>query len=153
MSRDSGLGTRNSDRSTMQDRRLFHEELDVYRVSKDLAIELFRETRSFPRSEQFGLTSQVRRAATSIPANIAEGAARRSKKEFVQFLGNARGSAAELRVLIEIAAETDIMPPERSRTYKATVDRLSSMLSGLIRRNRANQGPPESRVPSPESRP
>jgi len=147
VSRDTGHGTRDSDR------RLFHEELDVYQVSKQLAIQLFQETRSFPRLEQFGLTSQIRRAATSIPANIAEGAARRTKKEFIQFLGNARGSAAELRVLIEIAAETDIMPADRSRAYAATVDRLSSMLSGLIRRNRAGQAASESRVPSPESRP
>jgi four helix bundle protein len=150
VSRDSGLGTRDSSNDTRQLRhRLFHEQLDVYRVSKRLAINLFVETRAFPRSEQFGLTSQIRRAATSIPANIAEGAARRSKKEFVQFRGTARGSAAELRVLIEIAGETTIMPAAQCKAHLEVVDRLCLMLSGLIRRNKA----PESRVPSPESRP
>ncbi len=150
MSRDSGLGTRDSANEPRYLRhRLFHEQLDVYRVSKHLAIDLFVETRAFPRSEQFGLTSQIRRAATSIPANIAEGAARRSKKEFIQFLGNARGSAAELRVLLEIAGETAIMPTARCQGHLEVVDRVCLMLSGLIRRNRA----PESRVPSPESRP
>jgi len=149
MSRDSGLGTRDSSNEPRPLRhRLFPEHLDVYRVSKDLAIKLFVETRAFPRSEQFGLTSQIRRAATSIPANIVEGAARRSKKEFVQFLGNAPGSAAELRVLLEIAGETTIMPDARCQAHLEVVDRLCLMLSGLIRRNRA----PESRVPSPESR-
>jgi four helix bundle protein len=125
-------------------------------MSKALAIELFRATKTFPRSEQFGRVSQIRRAATSVPANIAEGAARRSKKEFVQFLSNARGSAAELRVLIEIAAETENLPQSGCLSYTAKIDRLLAMLSGLIRRNRASRigvPSPESRVPTSVSRP
>ena len=117
--------------------QLAHERLDAYRFSRKFAIEVFRTTAAFPAEERFGLASQIRRAAVSIPANIAEGAARRSKKEFVQFLSMARGSSSELRVLLEIAKETGHLDDDSFRRQEASVDRISSMLSGLIRRNRA----------------
>ena len=62
----------------------------------DFVVDVYRVTDRFPKDEKFGLTSQIRRAAVSIPANIAEGAARRSLKEFRRFLSNAQGSASEL---------------------------------------------------------
>jgi four helix bundle protein len=110
---------------------LSHENLDVYKVARQFAVELYRETAAFPIEERFGLSSQIRRAAVSIPANIAEGASRRSKKEFVRFLLMARGSSAELRVLLEIAHLTGILGEERFSAHQQTVDRLSSMTSGL----------------------
>jgi four helix bundle protein len=64
---------------------------------------IYRLTRDFPREEMYGLTSQIKRSATSIPANIAEGQGRRSKKEFQQFLGHARGSLLELGTHLELA--------------------------------------------------
>lgn len=112
---------------------LSHENLDVYKVARQFAVELYRETATFPVEERFGLSSQIRRAAVSIPANIAEGASRRSKKEFVRFLLIASGSSAELRVLLEIAHLTGILGEERFSAHQQTVDRLSSMTSGLIR--------------------
>jgi four helix bundle protein len=110
-----------------------HENLDLYQVAKRFAVELYRDTARFPREEQFGLSSQIRRAAISIPANVAEGASRRSKKEFARFLLMARGSSAEIRVLLEIAHEIGVPPTERFAVAEQTVDRISSMTSGLIR--------------------
>ena len=80
-----------------------HENLEAWNKAVDFVTKVYRATESFPREEKFGLTSQIRRAAVSIPANIAEGAARDSKKEFVYFLSNAQGSASELETELLIA--------------------------------------------------
>ena len=117
--------------------QLGHERLDLYSLSRQFAVDLYRETKSFPADERLGLTSQIRRAAVSIPANVAEGAARRSKKEFTRFLLMARGSSAELRVLLQIAFDTGILSEERFKAHEESVDRISSMASGLIRQNDA----------------
>jgi four helix bundle protein len=114
---------------------LAHERLDAYRLARQFALELFQQTAAFPAEERFGLTSQIRRAAVSILANIAEGAARRSKKEFIQFLSMARGSSSELRVLLEIAKGTGYLDEGSFKLDEEMVNRISSMLSGLIRRN------------------
>ena len=111
----------------------YHERLDLYRISKDFAVELYRETAGFPASERCGLVAQIRRAAVSIPANIAEGAARDSKKDFARFLGIARGSANELRVLLEISARTGCLSDAQYRRCETVVNRISSMTSGLKR--------------------
>ena len=113
----------------------YHERLDVYALARKLAIELYRDTASFPIQERFGLVSQIRRSAVSVPANIAEGAARRSKKEFAHFLLTARGSATELRLLLDIACQTGSLPIDRFRQCEAILDRIILMVSGLIRRS------------------
>jgi four helix bundle protein len=115
--------------------RLIHEGLDAYRLSRQLAIDLYKETTAFPLSERFGLVSQIRRAAVSIPANIAEGAARHTKKEFSRFLYAARGSAAELRLLLDIAAATGNLGYERHGELEAILGRVTAMTNGLISRN------------------
>ncbi|MEP7133056.1 MAG: four helix bundle protein [Acidobacteriota bacterium] len=112
---------------------LGHEHLDAYTVARQLAVDLYRISQDFPAEEKFGLTSQIRRAAVSIPANVAEGAARKSKKEFARFLAIARGSSAELRVLLEIADQIGFLTKERSELLFPRLDRISAMLSGLIR--------------------
>jgi len=112
--------------------RFGHEQLDVFRTARQLAVDIYRETRRFPSEERFGLVSQIRRSAVSIPANIAEGAARRSKKEFSRFLLTARGSSTELRLLLEIAAETGILGLEPHKKYRDTLNRVFSMLNGLL---------------------
>ena len=114
------------------------EKLDVWNRSLDLVVRIYKATEVFPTHERYGLTSQIRRAAVSIPANIAEGAARRSSKEFAHFLSNAQGSASEL--------ETELLIAERlgywgSRGYTEMRDELDSigrMLVGLARNVKRN---------------
>ena len=78
-------------------------ELVVWQKSMELTVVIYRLTQGFPREEMFGLTSQLRRCATSIPSNIAEGQGRLNTREFRQFLGIARGSTCELQTQLEIA--------------------------------------------------
>src|SRR5918997_4061029 len=80
-----------------------HERLEAWGKALDLVVDIYKATESFPKEEKFGLTSQIRRAAVSIPANIAEGAGRNSDKEFAHFLSNAQGSASELETELIIA--------------------------------------------------
>jgi len=80
-----------------------HHSLDAWTRSVDFVVEDYKLTDKFPKEEKFGLTSQIRRAAVSIPANIAEGAARKSDKEFLQFLSIAQGSASEVETEILIS--------------------------------------------------
>ena len=80
-----------------------HKELDVWKLSMDLVESIYEVTKSFPKDEQYGLTSQMRRSAVSIPSNIAEGAARKGNKEYVQFLYISLGSLSELETQLLIA--------------------------------------------------
>ena len=80
-----------------------HKDLIVWQRAMQLVVDVYRSTKSFPREETYGLISQMRRAAVSIPSNIAEGKGRYSRKELSQFLLNARGSLLELETQIEIA--------------------------------------------------
>ncbi|MCW0393919.1 hypothetical protein NB696_000403 [Xanthomonas sacchari] len=84
-----------------------HERLDVWRDSMDLVENIYRLSEAFPATERFGLTAQLRRAAVSIPANIAEGAARRSTPEYLRFLSIARGSLSEASTHLQIARRLD----------------------------------------------
>lgn len=81
-----------------------HKKLDVWKEGVEFASAVYTITERFPKNEMYGLTSQMRRAVVSIPSNIAEGAARFSRKEFFQFLSIAGGSLSELDTQIEIAA-------------------------------------------------
>jgi four helix bundle protein len=115
--------------------RQAHEKLDAFRLSRELALELYRCTTNFPQEEKFGLTSQIRRAAVAVPANIAEGAARRSRREFSRFLLTARGSATELRLLLDIVHETGSLGEDDFLRCERKLDRILAMTSGLIRRS------------------
>ena|SRR5687768_3597636 len=108
-----------------------HERLDVWRASVDFVVAIYRATESFPREEKFGLTSQIRRAAVSVPANIAEGAARRSPKEFVHFISNAQGSASELETELLIAQRLGYLQESVYREMRDTLDNIGRMLVGL----------------------
>jgi len=107
-----------------------HKELNAWKVSMDFVAEVYAITRVFPKEEIYGLTSQLRRAAVSIPSNISEGAARNSSKEFVQFLHIALGSAAEVETQLLIAQRLDYTNNiEKLLDMAITVKKL---ISGLI---------------------
>lgn len=111
-----------------------HKELDVWRESVDVVVKVYALTKSFPKEEIYGLTNQMRRAAVSIPSNIAEGAARQTEKEFVQFLHISLGSAAELETQILIAENMSF-----TQTVGELLGQLAmvqKMLHGLIRHYR-----------------
>ena len=80
-----------------------HRELEVWTKAMGFVIEVYRITSKFPKSEIYGLTSQLRRASVSIPSNLAEGAGRKGNKEFMQFLNIAQGSISELDTQLELA--------------------------------------------------
>jgi len=80
-----------------------HKDLIVFQKADELALQIYKITESFPKNEMFGLTSQIRRAALSVPTNIVEGYARRSKKELIQFINVALGSLAETEYLLDFS--------------------------------------------------
>ena len=82
-----------------------HRQLVVFVKAKQVALEVYRATANFPREEQFGLTSQLRRSAVSVPSNLVEGCARQSEKDFLRFVDIAHGSACELEFQLELAQE------------------------------------------------
>jgi four helix bundle protein len=92
-----------------------HTQLDAWREGIVLVKAMYEATNGFPAEERYGLTSQTRRAAVSIPTNIAEGAARGTQKEFLQFLIVARGSMSELETLLTIAKEIGYLSEDKSK--------------------------------------
>ena len=114
----------------MQDFR----RLTVWQSSMDLARGCYATTRSFPRSERFGLSDQIRRSAVSIPSNIAEGSGRGTKKEFVRFLRIAYGSACELGTQLEISRQANIGDMSDLSDLLVSVEDTRRMLSAFIDR-------------------
>ncbi len=112
---------------------LSYRDLDVWRVAARLVVMAYRETKEFPACELYGLTSQIRRAAVSIPANIAEGYGRVHRGEYVKFLAVANGSLKELETEVLIARELGYGSPESARRMLNAADRLGRMLASLIR--------------------
>ena len=110
-----------------------YRDLVVWKRAVDLAEQIYRETKGFPKEETFGMTSQMRRAGVSVAANIAEGAGRNTAGEYKQFLGIAKGSLAELETLIILAGKLGLMASERSTLVLLNCEEISKMLSGLIK--------------------
>ncbi len=113
-----------------------YRNLRVWRFSQELAVAAYRVTRAFPRQEMFALTSQIRRAATSIPANLAEGCGRGGTVELRRFATVALGSACELEYHLFLASELRVLSPSDSRDLDARVLEVKKMLSGLVARLR-----------------
>jgi four helix bundle protein len=109
-----------------------HRKLKVWQAGMDFVVELYRELENFPAREQFGLTAQLRRAAVSIPSNIAEGAARKNTKELVQFLYIARGSLSELDTQLEICFQVGRFEKAVYDHLTNKLEEMSMMLNGLI---------------------
>jgi len=110
-----------------------HKNLEVWRESIKLVKRVYKITAGFPREELYALTSQMRRSAISVPSNIAEGAARNSKKEFIQFLAIARGSLSELDTQLVIAKELGYI---KDIEISEQIEKVFALLSGLIRQQK-----------------
>jgi four helix bundle protein len=110
-----------------------HKDLEVWQKSISLVTLLYGVTSKYPSNETYGITSQIRRAAVSIPANISEGAARNHRKEFVQFLGISIGSAAELETLLLISFNLKLLTEEPFIQISSDLERIIRMLINLKR--------------------
>lgn len=113
-----------------------YRELLVWQRAMDLVVETYRCTKSFPRDEMFGLAAQMRRSSVSVPSNIAEGKGRRTSKELVQFLFNARGSLLELQTQISIAERLSYLSENDRTILEESASRVGQLLNGMIRRFR-----------------
>ena len=110
-----------------------YQDLDAWKEGMSLAKECYVLTQAFPREEMFGLTSQIRRAASSIPANIAEGYGREHTKEYVRFLRIAQGSLKELETHLLLSQEVLPLPPLACQTQLRKCDQVGRIFRGLIR--------------------
>ena len=115
-----------------------HENLKVWKESIDFVKDIYEMTRGFPDSERYGLISQLRRAAVSVPTNIAEGAARRSRKEYLQFLHVSRGSLSEIDTLLCISERLNLLDKPAFQVQHSKAQTLGKMLTGLIKALKAN---------------
>lgn len=110
-----------------------YQDLEAWKKSMDLAEKIYELTKRFPKEEQFGLTSQIRRAAVSIPSNIAEGFRRKSKADFAKFVTYAYGSGAELETQLQLSIRIKILSIMRSRETLTLLDEVMKILNGLHR--------------------
>ena len=117
-----------------------HRDLIVWQKSVELVVECYRVTGSFPADERFGLTSQLRRSAVSVPANIAEGKGRGTTNNFVNFLSIASGSLTELDTHLVIANKLGYLTKETLKELEARMDEVGRMLTGLRKSLEATRG-------------
>ncbi|MDR1826633.1 MAG: four helix bundle protein [Rickettsiales bacterium] len=122
------------------------DDMDVYKLGHEITLTIYKETGKFPKSELFGLTAQMRRAAVSINSNLSEGVARKTNGEYKHFIGIARGSASELKYQIIVSKDLGFMTEDVANKLIGNTDRVKMMLSKLM------QSLNESRIPNPESR-
>jgi four helix bundle protein len=106
-------------------------ELKVWQRSHQLTLEVYRVTTSFPSAERFGLISQLRRAAASVPTNIAEGSKRQSNQEYARFLNIAEASLAETEYLVMLSRDLGFLAHDSSEELLKEVTEISRMLCGL----------------------
>jgi len=117
-----------------------HRDLFVWQEAIALVELIYRRTSSFPKDETYGLSAQMRRAAVSVPSNIAEGAARNSSRELVQYLGIASGSLAELETQLELAARLGLGGSGINAECSLQIARVGKLLVGLRNSIRARPG-------------
>ena len=110
-----------------------HQKLEAWSKGIDLVTEVYKSTEHFPKEERYGLTGQIRRAAVSIPANLAEGAGRRSQKEFAHFLSNSQGSASELGTELIIANRLGYLDETSFARMIDQLERIGRLITGLTR--------------------
>src|SRR5688572_7765678 len=118
--------------------RDFHK-LKVWDKAHLVTLDVYRATKGFPREELYGLTSQIRRAAASVCANVAEGCGRRGGLEFARFLDIALGSASELEYHLLLAADLQLLDRETHTRLNSAVVQVKRMMAGLLRTLRADR--------------
>jgi four helix bundle protein len=111
-----------------------HRDLLIWQKSMILVTEIYRKSQRFPTQEQYGLTSQIRRAAVSIPSNIAEGFGRQSTGDYIRFLNIAVGSLFELQTQIEIAFNLSFIPESDFTVIFESTREIDRMMSSLIQK-------------------
>ena len=109
-----------------------YRDLVVWKKSMSLVLDIYRDTNTFPKVETYGLVSQLRRAAVSVPSDIAEGQARLSTAEFKQSLGHARGSLMEVETYILLARELGYLEPDQSENLLSSSAEVGKILNGLL---------------------
>ncbi|HYU48159.1 MAG TPA: four helix bundle protein [Terriglobales bacterium] len=108
-----------------------YRDLSAWQQAMAMVTEIYRITRAFPKEELYGLVSQIRRAAVSIPSNLAEGHGRNSRNEFRQFIGQARGSLSEVETQLEISKNLGYVKADVADALMAQADAVGKMLTGL----------------------
>jgi len=111
-----------------------HKNLNAWTKSFELVKVLYGVTSVFPNEERFGLTSQIRRAAVSVPVNIPEGASRKGKKEFIHFLHISLGSLTELDTLLLLSKDLDFIQEDKNNRLITELDTIGKLIYGLIRK-------------------
>lgn len=115
-----------------------YKKLEAWKKSMSLVKDVYLIVKAYPKEESFALTSQTKRAAVSIPANIAEGIGRNYKKDTIQFLHIARGSLYELETLLNIAVMVEIMSENKFESFINLIDENLKILNGLIKSYETN---------------
>jgi four helix bundle protein len=110
-----------------------YTDLQVWQAAMDLAEDVYRITKNFPKEETYGLTIQLRRAAVSVPSNIAEGKGRSSDKELAQFLCHSRGSLFEIETQINLARRLGYLDTQEAEAVLRNTARVGQLLNGLLR--------------------
>ena len=121
------------------------EDLDVFKLAHGLTLRVYEETKGFPKEEMFGLVSQMRRAASSVGMNLMEGSMRLNRREYRQFVGMARGSAAEVSYQLFLAKDLGYLSAELYGELRSAFDRVGQMLTRL---SQALGGEPRARETS-----
>jgi four helix bundle protein len=109
-----------------------HRDLVAWQKAMKLVSEIYRATRAFPKEEIYGLTAQLRRAAVSVPSNVAEGHGRTSRREFHQFVSQARGSLTEVETQLEIAEDLGYLDEAAAVDLLKKASEIARMLNGLL---------------------
>ena len=136
--REQGLGIRVKDKYCREEQRIYkeiksHKDLIVYQKAYELALKTYKVTEIFPKAEQYGLVQQMRRASISIPSNIAEGYRRKSRKEYIQFLNIAYGSAGELDTQVSLAHDLGMLQDDAFVVLQSLCEEVSKLLFKIIK--------------------
>ncbi len=109
------------------------KDLDVFKKAHKLTVSLYKNTKKFPKHEKYGIVNQIRRASSSINANLLEGSHRNTRGEYKQLVGIARGSVGELKYHLLLAKDLGYIPKEKYEIYEKEINEVSKMLNGLVK--------------------